>query len=152
MRDGNAVHRIAIAASVVASLLVAGCAQQFKQEAQSIQSQRIDCRTAPGDLRVLQSEKANVVQQIGMGVTAIYPAGAVAAGAAIGAAGAAAASQNAYAAGYAAGSGYAIGAIYPVLPGGCMYRPLISAYDCAGTWFQSAYGAGGIYYRVIPAP
>ena len=62
MRDGNAVYRIA---------------QQFKQEARSIQSQRIDCRTAPGDLRVLQSEKANVVQQIGMGVTAIYPAGAV---------------------------------------------------------------------------
>ena len=77
MRDGNAVHRVAIAASVVASLLVAGCAQQFKQQAKSIQNQPIDCRTAPGDLRVLQSEKANAVQQIAMGATAIYPAGAV---------------------------------------------------------------------------
>ena len=38
---------------------------------------RIDCRTAPGDLRVLQSEKANVVQRLAEGATAIYPAGAV---------------------------------------------------------------------------
>jgi len=79
-------------------------------------------------------------------------AGAVAAGAAIGAASATAASQNAYAAGYAAGSMYSVGAIYATLPGACEYRPIIGAYDCSGTWFQSAYGAGGVYYRVIPAP
>ncbi|HME73110.1 MAG TPA: hypothetical protein VKM54_25060 [Myxococcota bacterium] len=54
-----------------------GCAQQFKQEEQSAKTMPINCGTAQGDLRVLQSEKANVVQPVAMGVTMIYPASAV---------------------------------------------------------------------------
>jgi len=81
-------------------------------------------------------------------------AGAAAAGVALGAAGAVVASQNAYAAGYAAGSGtvHGIGAIYPALPPGCLFRPALGVYECSGTWFKPAYGAGGVYYRVVPAP
>ena len=63
-----------------ASLLtgLAGCAMQQQQVEQGLQNPaRIDCRTAEGDLRVLQSEKANVAQRIVEGATAIYPAGAV---------------------------------------------------------------------------
>jgi hypothetical protein len=76
----------------------------------------------------------------------------LAAGTAIGAAGANAASANAYAAGVAAGGGYAMGAIYPTLPAGCIYRPVLSVYECGGTWLQAAYGANGVYYRVVPGP
>ena len=45
-----------------------------------------------------------------------------------------------------------MGAIYPSLPFACEYRPVAGAYDCGGTWFEPQYGAGGVYYRVIPAP
>ena len=64
-------------ASLIVPLL-AGCAMQQQQVQESLDNpRRIDCRTADGDLRVLQSEKANVVQRIAEGATAIYPAGAV---------------------------------------------------------------------------
>jgi hypothetical protein len=56
---------------------VTGCAQQLKQEEQSAKTMPIHCGTAQGDIRVLQSEKANVAQQVAMGVTMIYPASAV---------------------------------------------------------------------------
>jgi hypothetical protein len=56
--------------------LAGGCAMQQQQVEQGL-DRRVDCRTAPGDLRVLESEKANVVQRIAEGATAIYPAGAV---------------------------------------------------------------------------
>ena len=39
--------------------------------------QPINCATAEGDIRVLESEKAHVAKQIIDGVTAIFPAGAV---------------------------------------------------------------------------
>jgi hypothetical protein len=61
---------------VLSTVLVAACAPITKQEKQEL-AKPIDCRTAEGDLRVLQSEKANVAQQIANGVTAIVPAGAV---------------------------------------------------------------------------
>src|SRR5262245_55771389 len=55
-----------------------GCAFQQEQVEQQLQSPpRVDCRTADGDLRVLQSEKANVMQRMAEGASAIYPAGAV---------------------------------------------------------------------------
>ena len=63
-----------VAVALAGAFLFAGCAQQFKEQAQQIEDRPIDCRTAPGDLRVLQSEKAHVAQQLAMGVTAIYPA------------------------------------------------------------------------------
>ena len=65
------------AASVIVPL-VSGCAMEQQQVVQSLeQGGRVDCRTADGDIRVLQSEKAHVLQQIAEGATAIYPAGAV---------------------------------------------------------------------------
>jgi len=71
---------------------------------------------------------------------------------AIGAAGASAASANAYAAGVAAGGGYAMGGIYPTLPAGCVFRPMLGVYGCGGTFLKPAYGANGVYYRVVPGP
>ena len=49
------------------------------QEKQTMESldQPINCATAEGDIRVLQSEKAHVGQQIASGLTAIAPAGIV---------------------------------------------------------------------------
>jgi hypothetical protein len=56
----------------------AGCAmQQEKVEQQLAHPAPINCATAPGDLRVLRSEKANVAQRIAEGATSIYPAGLV---------------------------------------------------------------------------
>jgi hypothetical protein len=37
----------------------------------------VNCATATGDIRMLTSEKAHVVQQIAMGASSIYPAGLV---------------------------------------------------------------------------
>ena len=61
---------------VLSIVLVAACAPITKQEKQEL-AKPIDCRTAEGDIRVLQSEKAHVAQQIANGVTAIVPAGLV---------------------------------------------------------------------------
>lgn len=55
-----------------------GCAMEQKQVEQQIASPSpIHCATADGDLRVLQSEKANVAQRVVEGATSIYPAGLV---------------------------------------------------------------------------
>jgi hypothetical protein len=92
--------------------------------------------------------------------------GAVAAGMVAGAAvGAAAASstnnQAAYAAGVQAGAASATaaanppGTLYGSLPAGCTYKPIGSQayYSCTdGLWFMPAYGANGVYYRVVTAP
>ena len=67
-----------VAGASLLACVVAGCAMQQQQVEQDLQNpRRIDCRTADGDLRVLQSEKANVAQRLVEGATAIYPAGAV---------------------------------------------------------------------------
>jgi len=60
-----------------AALLLSGCAMQYKEDEKAAEQNPINCSTALGDIRVLQSEKAHVVQQIAMGVTSIYPAGLV---------------------------------------------------------------------------
>jgi hypothetical protein len=66
-----------LAAAVTVALLGSGCALMFKEDEQKAKSMPVNCATAPGDIRVLQSEKAHVVQQVAMGVTSIYPAGLV---------------------------------------------------------------------------
>jgi len=53
---------------------------------------------------------------------------------------------------YAAGGGYAMGGIYPTLPAGCVFRPMLGVYGCGGTFLKPAYGANGVYYRVVPGP
>lgn len=49
---------------------------------------------------------------------------------------------------------YVMGGIYPTLPAGCTQSSQGggSYYDCNGTWFSAAFGANGVYYRVVPAP
>src|SRR5215470_16661724 len=86
-------------------------------------------------------------------------AAGVVAGAAVGAAAANSANNQSYAAGYAAGSAATAanppGTLYGTLPAGCTYRPIGSQayYSCSnGLWFQPAYGANGVYYRVVTAP
>ncbi len=74
---GGRIHRTAFALGMGVALCMTSCAAQFKSEEQSAKTMPINCATAQGDLRVLQSEKANVVQQVAMGVTMIYPASAV---------------------------------------------------------------------------
>lgn len=68
--------------TILATFLVfgwaAGCAMKQKKIEQEVTSGApVDCRTAEGDIRMLQHEKAHVAQRIVEGATAIYPAGAV---------------------------------------------------------------------------
>jgi hypothetical protein len=65
-------------AGITALVWASGCAMQQQQVEQQLSNPApINCRTAPGDLRVLRSEKATVVQQIAEGVSSIAPAGIV---------------------------------------------------------------------------
>jgi hypothetical protein len=77
-------------------------------------------------------------------------AGAAAvAGVAVGAAVATANARATYAA-----TPYAYGDVYAALPAGCGYTPYggVAYYNCGGTIFSPAYGANGVYYRVVPPP
>lgn len=84
------------------------------------------------------------------------------AGAAVGAAATSSANnQAAYAAGVQAGAASATvaanppGTLYGSLPAGCTYKPIggQAYYSCTdGLWFLPAYGANGVYYRVVTAP
>jgi hypothetical protein len=64
-----------IALAIIA-MLVPACAMQYKKTEQEMK-QPINCATAEGDLRALESEKANVAQKIAAGVTSIVPASLV---------------------------------------------------------------------------
>lgn len=61
---------------MIVLMAMAACAPITKQEKQEI-AKPINCATADGDMRILQSEKAHVADMIAQGVTAIFPAGAV---------------------------------------------------------------------------
>jgi hypothetical protein len=77
----------------------------------------------------------------------------VVAGAAIASSNNSAAQANAYAAGVAAG--YQMGQVVPVIPStGCAPANVAGQpyYLCGSTWLMPAYGANGVYYRVVPAP
>ena len=58
------------------AVLITGCAFQSTTREQALQ-QPVNCDTAEGDLRVLQSEKNSTAQQVVAGVTSIAPAGIV---------------------------------------------------------------------------
>jgi hypothetical protein len=66
-----------------------------------------------------------------------------------------AASANAASAGATASAAYPMGSVHGALPGGCI-TPSVSGggtyYLCGNTWFSPAYGANGVYYRVVPTP
>src|SRR5277367_7131124 len=59
-------------------VVLSGCAMQEKKEATAAQAMPISCATAPGDLRVLNSEKASTASRIGNGVSMVAPIGLVA--------------------------------------------------------------------------
>jgi hypothetical protein len=67
-----------ILVAILALTVLPACAMNQKKVEQSITDVGPpDCATAEGDLRVLESERANVVEEIAEGVTAITPAGIV---------------------------------------------------------------------------
>jgi hypothetical protein len=59
-------------------VVLGGCAMQEKKEAAAAQAMPINCATAPGDLRVLNSEKASTASKIGNGISMVTPIGLVA--------------------------------------------------------------------------
>ena len=67
---------------------------------------------------------------------------------------AAAANANANATTTASAPTYSIGQLVGALPAGCI-TPTVQGttyYLCGNTWFSAAYGANGVYYRVVTAP
>jgi hypothetical protein len=60
-----------------AALVAAGCTSPITKQDQQSMAAPINCATAPGDLRVLNSEKAHVGKEIANGVSAIFPIGLV---------------------------------------------------------------------------
>jgi hypothetical protein len=58
-------------------VVLSGCAMQEKKEAAAAQALPINCKTAPGDLRLLNSEKASTASKIGNGISMIAPIGLV---------------------------------------------------------------------------
>ena len=66
--------QLALAVLVV---LISACKGPNVQEVQQQEAAPVNCATAEGDLRVLQSEKVSTAKQIADGVTAITPVGLV---------------------------------------------------------------------------
>jgi hypothetical protein len=58
-------------------LVASGCAIESKKTAEKIQTMPINCATADGELRVLDSEKKTTMQRIGAGVASVVPIGLV---------------------------------------------------------------------------
>ena len=63
---------------LVSLFITTGCAmKQKKVEKELGEHPPVNCATADGDLRLLDHEKANVVERIAEGITALAPAGIV---------------------------------------------------------------------------
>lgn len=63
----------AAACGVAIAILMTGCGTNYKKTEENLNKPPINCFTAEGDIRVLQSEKANVAQQMAAGLQAIVP-------------------------------------------------------------------------------
>lgn len=59
------------------SVLTGGCAMTEKKDAAAAQAMPVNCATAEGDLRVLNSEKASTASKIGNGISMVAPIGLV---------------------------------------------------------------------------
>jgi hypothetical protein len=59
-------------------VVLGGCAMEEKKDAAAAQAMPVNCASAPGDLRVLNSEKASTASKIGNGISMIAPIGLVA--------------------------------------------------------------------------
>jgi outer membrane murein-binding lipoprotein Lpp len=71
-------NRLGVGIFALGLVVLSGCAIQEKKEAAAAQAMPIDCAKAPGDLRVLNSEKASTASKIGNGVSMVAPIGLVA--------------------------------------------------------------------------
>lgn len=74
-------HTIIIATAAGLAIGLAGCAGQYKKEAKEEQQAKtmpVNCATAEGDIRMLQSEKVSASQQAAAGASAVVPIGALA--------------------------------------------------------------------------
>jgi hypothetical protein len=60
------------------TVLASGCAMQEKKDMAAAQAMPVNCATAQGDLRVLNSEKASTASKIGNGISMVAPIGLVA--------------------------------------------------------------------------
>jgi len=58
--------------------LLGGCAMQEKKNEANAKAMPVNCATAEGDIRVLNSEKASTATKIGNGVSMVVPIGLVA--------------------------------------------------------------------------
>jgi outer membrane murein-binding lipoprotein Lpp len=63
---------------VLGIVALSGCAMSEKKDEKAAQSMPVNCKSAPGDLRVLNSEKATTASKIGNGISMIVPIGLVA--------------------------------------------------------------------------
>jgi hypothetical protein len=63
--------------ALAALVLISACKGPNVQEVQQQEAAPVNCATAEGDLRTLQSEKVSTAKQIADGVTAITPIGLV---------------------------------------------------------------------------
>jgi hypothetical protein len=75
------INTTAFGASLCALGLVAivsGCASTEKKNLAAAEAMPVNCATAPGDLRVLNSEKASTASKIGNGISMVAPIGLVA--------------------------------------------------------------------------
>lgn len=61
----------------VGMVVLSGCAVQEKKDLAAAQAMPVNCATATGDLRVLNSEKASTAAMVGNGVSMIAPIGLV---------------------------------------------------------------------------
>ena len=66
----------ALLTAVVVTVALAGCTERFAKEEQDV-AKPVNCATAEGDIRVLESEKAHVAQEMASGVFSFVPAAIV---------------------------------------------------------------------------
>jgi hypothetical protein len=70
--EGMKMNKIKIALIFCLFFVFTACAPISKQAKHDL-NKEVNCATAPGDLRALESEKAHVGKEIADGVTAIIP-------------------------------------------------------------------------------
>jgi outer membrane murein-binding lipoprotein Lpp len=58
-------------------IALSGCAMTEKKDEAAANNMAVNCKSAPGDLRVLNSEKASTASKIGNGVSMVFPIGLV---------------------------------------------------------------------------
>jgi hypothetical protein len=69
---------LVISAIILSTLLIACASSETTKKGEMDAKKAVNCATAEGDIRALQSEKVHASQQIADGVTAIVPIGLVA--------------------------------------------------------------------------